>query len=345
MVGSSITAGPRSLGWGLPAIASALGLIAAMAGVPAEALAAERAQAKAGKGATSRAAAPSRATDGARPSPGTRIPEAETSDRDGDAAASDAQRAANLRALEDSDYTLERAGDDIRVTQGKARIPVFSARRWVRQEIVNGYAYDPEKPNLDFPPPFIHYDRSFKALSLVGPFLSLHDVERIHNPRAYVVETIKVIDLRAPSRTVRLTDFFAEKDILAAFLRDPVVKSQLAATPSRGAAPPRTLHALIERLYPTGAPGSGPGFRFQHGLIKSWAFHSVQGDQAVVRVAIKYQDSARAEHYRTIALTLPAPPALRTALARAQPRNGGLLMSAAEPIATLAGVNITYRGQ
>lgn len=331
--------------WGLPAIALALGIIVSLAGAPAQSLAADRSQARPGKGGVKGVAAQSRPADGARPSSTGRNSELEASDRDGDTAASEGQRAANLRALEDSDYTLERAGDDIRVTQGKARLPVFSARRWVRQEIVSGYAYDPEKPNLDFPPPFVHYDRSFKALSLVGPFLSLHDVEKIHNPRVYVVETIKVIDLRAPSRTVRLTDFFAEKDILAAFLRDPIVKSQLAASPSRGAAPPRTLHALIERLYPTGAPGSGPGFRFQHGLMKSWAFHSVQGDQAVVRVAVKYQDSARAEHYRTIALTLPAPPALRTALARAQPRNGGLLMSAAEPIATLAGVNITYRGQ
>ena len=195
------------------------------------------------------------------------------------------------------------------------------------------------------------YERHFALLSVVGSVISFEDhysamLEQAVHPagaaRYTAIDLAKSsgigykastegldIDLARPGKVSKLTDFFAESDILSGLLADPLVGNALRS--SSNPAPPSTLAELIERF--SSAPMvAGKCYSVSDDLLTRFAFHHLEKGKIAIRLGLSGAGPCR-EFLTQLGLLLPIPESLRTPLALAASGKEGFLMKDQKKIA------------
>lgn len=196
------------------------------------------------------------------------------------------------------------------------------------------------------------YNRTFRVLSIVGTIVSFEDGYEDDCGGAHPSASTRftAIDVSKPGavlyargketpmmdadpsagKIAKLTDYFAERDVLRALLADAVVKRALRES---GAAEPKTL-ADLPRVFAENGYGLGDsGFELRPDFLTRFAFHHTEGDRVAVRLNLPPHFSANRTQHEQFGLLLPVPATLKEALAVAASRQSGFLMKDAEQVA------------
>lgn len=179
----------------------------------------------------------------------------------------------------------------------------------------------PEAPDPEMP---CEYERSLKLLSIVGPIVSYQQGDSwtcvgAAHPGAYIA--FQTLDLRQPQKKLLLTDVFAAKDILAALLKEPVIKQTL--TRVRPPKPIQTLAQLSEHLQ---ANTHECEYAFESDWLERFAFDHLKGDQVAVRLGLSHGCEAARGRLTQLGIYLPLPAAWKGPFKQASARQAGFLM-------------------
>lgn len=208
------------------------------------------------------------------------------------------------------------------------------------------------------------YGRDFEVLSVVGTLVSFEDQYHDHcggsHPSADTRFT--TVDLAKPGqvlyargkdtpmmnvdpanlgKVVKLTDYFAEQNILRALLADPVIKKALANLDA--SVSPQTLTELIELCAKDDYELGDSGFELRPDFLTRFAFHHVEGDKVAVRIGLPPHYGANRTQHQQLGLLLPIPPALQQPFALAATRQEGFLMKDAPKIAGNQATKFNFR--
>ncbi|HXH11521.1 MAG TPA: hypothetical protein VNP04_17365 [Alphaproteobacteria bacterium] len=199
------------------------------------------------------------------------------------------------------------------------------------------------------------YERQFRLMSVVGPWLSFEDAvyafcEGWAHPavetRFTSIDLTKSgpvgyapsaglppidVDVAEPGKVASLTDLFPESTILQALLDDPVLKQAWAVG---GASKlPRSLGELSQRLVDRPVEVGDCLFRFPRDFLTRFAFHHRAKDRVAVRLGLPPKVGPCRTQHAQLGLALAVPDALKTPLALATSGRGGFLMRDREKIA------------
>jgi len=174
------------------------------------------------------------------------------------------------------------------------------------------------------------YQRSFTLLSVVGNIASLEDAQYVScqsMPHPSIEVRFMAIDLAQSGKAVKLTDFFAESDIMKALLADAVIKSALK---NSGAKTPATLMKLYEAL--EGIDITVKYNECEYSLAKNFlsrfAFHHVnKRNQVAIRLELPPIAHACNSTNINLGFYLPIPSALEKAFENARLGKAGFLMA------------------
>jgi hypothetical protein len=210
-------------------------------------------------------------------------------------------------------WTGTSGGLHVTITQGDVvAADAKGARLFSLRELFPNVESD--DPNVDT------YSASYRPLSLVGPYLSLERDGGASAPGAAHAQPDRgfvTLDLRKPERSVPLTRFFTEQQVLSAFRKDgflATLKVPLAGVDS--------LKALTDAF----AKLNDCHVELGEGHFESFAFHSLNGD-GLVAVRFGLQNTCLTDpEIRQLGLLLPVPPTLESDLKAAAERRHGFLM-------------------
>jgi hypothetical protein len=159
-----------------------------------------------------------------------------------------------------------------------------------------------------------------RLLSVVGSIVSYElsegtTCENAAHPSA--ITLYAAVDAAHPAQKVRLTDLFADSDVLRALMADAVVKRHLPKTP------PKTTDALVQAL-----AESNPECEYSFGpdLPTRFAFHHLEGSRVAVRIGLSHGCEVARGKLTQLGILLPVPPSWKDALERANARTEGFLM-------------------
>ena len=199
---------------------------------------------------------------------------------------------------------------------------IFSTKSSLRKEL--------EKVAAGVDWPYLQYSRTYRILSVVGPYLSVEDCLVYANPGAYTAVHYRTIDLDNPSGTpARLDQLFKQQDILQALLADKVIGRILHEIGNT--AVPATLGDLIKTLTEHNQ-GNEADYLIDEYWLSSFALHHLEKGKVAVRVALPYRKGMREQSLKQIGLLLPASSKLQTAFLSAGNLSEGFLMKDAEKI-------------
>jgi hypothetical protein len=163
-------------------------------------------------------------------------------------------------------------------------------------------------------------EQTDRLLSVVGSIVSYEEFvgttcEGAAHPSA--ITFYAAVDAAHPGQKLRLTDLFADADVLRALLADAVVKRHVPKPA------PKTTAALVKAL-----EGSDPECEYSFGpdLLNRFAFHHVEGNQVAVRIGLSHGCEVARGKLTQLGILLPIPPTLREPLERASTRAEGFLM-------------------
>ena len=188
------------------------------------------------------------------------------------------------------------------------------------------------------------YRRNFEVLSIVGSLVTFQDTEYSDCGGAHPSTEMRFtlidlgrpgevfygqeenaldVDLQRPGKALKITDYFAESDILNALLADRVIKRALAE--GRVSSPPQSLAALPELFAKNEYVLPETELSLRPDFLTRFAFHHIEGDMVALRlnlpsIAFDYRSSQ-------IGLLLPIPARLKQSLALAATGQEGFLMS------------------
>jgi hypothetical protein len=192
------------------------------------------------------------------------------------------------------------------------------------------------------------YGRQFRILSIVGPLVSFEDqysddcggAHPSADTRFTSVDLSKPdslqyarqedtpmmnVDLAKPGKIVKLTDYFAEQDVLRALLGDRVVQKALAGL--RRSTPPRTLAELPELFAADDYALGDLDFELRPDFLTRFAFHHLEGDKVAVRLGLPPHSGASRTEHQQLGLLLPMKQDFAYAASR---RHGFLMLDAAQ---------------
>jgi hypothetical protein len=164
-------------------------------------------------------------------------------------------------------------------------------------------------------------EKTVRLLSVVGSIVSYEEFEGTSCEGAAHPSSITLyaaVDAAHAGKTVRLTDLFADADVLRALLADAVVKRHAPKTP------PKTTEALVKAL---SSENTECEYAFGPDLLNRFAFHHVEGQKVAVRIGLSHGCEAARGKLTQLGILLPIPPALAGSLERASMRSQGFLMS------------------
>ena len=149
------------------------------------------------------------------------------------------------------------------------------------------------------------------------------------------------VDLAKPGKIVKLTDYFAEQDVLQALLADRVVQKAIAGL--NRPTLPRTLAELPELFAPNDYALGDLDSELRPDFLTRFAFHDVEGNKIAVRLGLPpHSGPSRTEHQQ-LGLLLPIPESLRQDSALAASRRQGFLMLDAARISTGRATTFSFR--
>ena len=163
-------------------------------------------------------------------------------------------------------------------------------------------------------------EQTYRLLSVVGSIVSYEEFEGATcegaaHPSSFT--RYVAVDAAHPTRRPRLTDLFADADVLRALMADAVVKRHAPKTP------PKTTDALVKALESSNTECE---YSFDPDLLNRFAFHHVEGRQVAVRIGLSHGCEVARGKLTQLGILLPIPPALQGALDRASTRAEGFLM-------------------
>lgn len=199
------------------------------------------------------------------------------------------------------------------------------------------------------------YERQFRLMSVVGPWLSFEDAvyafcEGWAHPavetRFTSIDLTKPgpveyapsdglppidVDVAEPGKAAKLTDLFPESAVLQALLDDPILKQ---AWPLGDASKlPRSLSELSQRLVDRPVEVGDCLFRFPTDFLMRFAFHHRAKDRVTVRLGLPPKVGPCRTQHAHLGLALAVPDALKTPLALAASGRAGFLMRDREKMA------------
>jgi len=197
------------------------------------------------------------------------------------------------------------------------------------------------------------YERRFKILSVVGTLVSFEDqysddcggAHPSADTRFTTVDLSKPgnvqyarqedtpmmnIDLAKPGKVTKLTDYFAEQDVLQALLADHVIQKALAGLNRQTA--PRTLAELPELFAANDYALGDLDFELRSDFLTRFVFHHIEGDKIAVRLGLPPHSGANRSAHQQLGLLLTIPASLKQDLGLATSRQQGFLMIDAEQI-------------
>lgn len=208
------------------------------------------------------------------------------------------------------------------------------------------------------------YHNDFKVLSVVGTLVSLEDqtsfsCERAKGEGATRFTTVDLakpgevmyasgeeasgtdVDPAQPGKIVKLTDYFAEQDILRALLADPIIRKAVAG--SKTSASPQTLAALPELFAKDDYRLGSTDFQLRPDFLTRFVFHHVEGDKVAVRLGLPPHFGFNHAQHEQLGLLLPIPSLLQQPLALAAARQEGFLMMDAPKVAQGQSTKFSFR--
>ena len=171
------------------------------------------------------------------------------------------------------------------------------------------------------------YNRDFILLSVVGTIASLQDSEEFHcqdTSHPTIESRFMSIDLAKAGRKAKLTDLFAQADILKALLADSVIKSALEQAKSSKL--PTTLKELYEIFEWIEIPVQGCIYHLPADFLSQFAFHHVNDNQIAVRLKLQPLALGCQTENKQLGFYLPLPANFQSAVKQAQTGQVGFLM-------------------
>jgi len=167
---------------------------------------------------------------------------------------------------------------------------------------------------------------TFTPLSLVGSLLSYSQEDYMEGGAHPTGGTRYVtIDAARPNRPLKLTDLFADTDVLRALLSDTVV--QRVRRQENITDVPTTSADLIQQLAgKTFTDAEDIVYGFTADLLENFAFHHLENDKVAVRLCVTHGTELSRFHYTQLGLLLPISDRLRNDLQRATKQQAGFLM-------------------
>ena len=205
---------------------------------------------------------------------------------------------------------------DLTATADSSGKPVFSVARAVKQAF--------GKPDADNG--YTFYEVTFWPLSTVGTLLS-YERDDWWDGGAHPSgnETFETVDMRNPTRPVKLTDLFDAGQIHRALLADSIVQHVMTRDKI---APPPTLDELVKALAGKEFSGEMDGmYSFPEGLLTDFAFHHIENGKVAVRFLLPHGSEIFRFHHTQLALLLPIPAALKSAFLQAAGKSGMMMQS------------------
>jgi len=215
---------------------------------------------------------------------------------------------------------------DLQVLPAKAATPSLS----LRDQFVAKFQGDPD---------FREVESRYQVVSAVGPLLSLEKFFYADGGGSHptLLTTFEALDVRRPRQPALLTDYFPDRDVLAAMLNDRLVKEALATLPP--APPPRTSKQLLSRL---AKAETGCEYAFQDDFLSAFVFHHLVGDKVAVRLGLTYGGEPCRGQLTQLGLLLPIPAALKQDFRAAQARRAGFLARQATEVHHGATTKLRY---
>lgn len=214
------------------------------------------------------------------------------------------------------DFTIRWSTADITVTD-QYQETIFAAAALANKQFTANFLSEDQ----------CEYKRNFILLSVVGTIASLQDSENFscqNTPHPTIETRFMSLDLAKAGRKVKLTDRFAEADILKALLADAVIKSALEqAKPPQL---PTTLKALHEILEWTEISIKECSYYLPANFLNQFALHHVKGNQIAVRVKLQPLAPACQTKNLQLGFYLPIPASFQSAIQQAQTGKMGFLM-------------------
>lgn len=237
-------------------------------------------------------------------------------------------------------FQVEWTKGDLRAVDTAGGQTVFSAKDVARAN------FESIKKKL---PPGSVYEEDYELLSLVGSILSLEYHARISNgakssqkqsskaARTHGVTRYVAIDLQNPvgsvarlsetydesttPSTVKLSDLFSEKDLLAAFTNDTVIQSTIDTEKTS------TVSDLVKALDGKSLPPPDMCGKFDTSLLNEFGVHHLRGSKAAIRLGISGAEP-KSEILSELGLVVAIPEQSLSKFTLAAEGKEGILMSA-----------------
>jgi LysM repeat protein len=206
---------------------------------------------------------------------------------------------------------------DITATQGGKRL--FSARALAQKDFQADFLTGNEAIDCE-------YQRKFRLLSVVGNIANLEESEYVkcQGTAPPSSETrFTAVDFANGGKVLKLTDFFAESDILKALLADNLLKKALAHSKT----PPSTLQALYEALEWSAITIRNCEYGLSEDFLSQFAFHHLSRNRVAIRLNLLLLTHACQSKSRQLGFYLTIPTALKSALNQANRGKAGFLMT------------------
>jgi hypothetical protein len=220
-----------------------------------------------------------------------------------------------------SDVTFEMSAKDLRALRGGKEVFGLQSRK---ADFLSQFKFDAGTDTEGW-----EASESLKVLSVVGPWVSYERSVGGYTGGAhpYASTTYVTEDVTKGKDAFSLLEVFPEKEVLEALKADSFVRKHIADEAAFKSA--QTVEALMESLEAgedcVGFVNSG-----LDSVMRSVAFHHVEGTKTAVRISFGYDnESCRGQRFVVgVLLTIPEP--LRPAFERAAKRQEGFLMKDAK---------------
>jgi len=222
---------------------------------------------------------------------------------------------------------------------------IFSAQELAKQDFEADFMADNSLRNNN-----CNYKREFVLLSVVGKIVNFQETEYINcDSTPHPTVTIKFIARNfASGDKVKLTDFFAEADLVTALKNDNLIKAAITKTDPEVSA--TRISELVDKLHNIKAIPNlnqvmlnglynalewseitvkGCGYRLAKDYLTQFAFHHLNQDQVAIRLNLLPNSIACQTKNLQLGLYLPIPTNIETALRQANNREVGFLMDKA----------------
>ncbi|HZI14210.1 MAG TPA: hypothetical protein VE153_27830 [Myxococcus sp.] len=222
-----------------------------------------------------------------------------------------------------SDVTFEMSAKDLRALRGGKEVFGLQSRK---ADFLADFKFD-EGTDMT------HWEasKSFKVLSVVGPWVSYEQSQGGYTGGAHPYGSTSYVtqDVTKEKDAFSLLEVFPEKDVLAALKADSFVRKHIADEAAFKSA--TTVDALMQSLE-AGEDCVGFVDSGLDSVMRSVAFHHVEGDKVAVRIAFGYESEVcRGQHF-VVGVLVPIPASLRPAFDRAAKRQEGFLMKDAKAV-------------